>query len=947
MSGTVRLQVYLPLCAQIASATVATIAALTLIGWQFDILPLRSVVPGLTAMNPGGTAVSLLMAALSLWLLSMKAPHPALVMAGRLLGTLVVGVSVTYFACRTLHCTGPDGLLFAEKLAQEELLRGHPNRMAPNTAVTLLMTGLALLMLDMRLRGFWPAQLMALFGIVMGMSTILGYSFNALRLAGVEHYIPMALNTGVCLVLLNMAVLCARPARGLVSILCGNSTGGFIARLLLPVVVIVPTSLGWFYHVATASGMIDEPMMMGLLSLTNILLLTTLIWWIAAWLDSADRQRHEAEQLMKASEERFQLAVRGSNDGLWDWDIVRDRLYWSDKFKELLGITDLTFQPSYDEFKARLHPEESEDIIRQLEDHTKYQTPYDTEFRMRREDGTYIWLRARGTSIWDENGMATRTSGSVSDITGRKIIENAMAEARVIAENANRAKSEFLANMSHELRTPLNSIIGLARMVGQDEALPPAHREMIGIVSRSADNLLEIVNDILDLSKVESGHFDLESITFSLKEAIDHVVEAVLPLSSQKGLIFDYRFTGTALPYFNGDAMRLGRAITNLLSNAIKYTNAGTVTLVINVADGDPGIMTVLVSVKDTGIGIPVAMQERIFEKFIQADSSITRHYGGTGLGLSITRQVVEKMGGTMGLESVVDEGSHFWFTVPLQIADPEAIPQRNVLRRRVARRPQENRVPAAQARVLVAEDHLVNQAFMEKLLRHIGINHFDIVDDGQILLDTLSVADYDVVLMDCHMPVVSGYDATIAIRKQEDGTTRHIPIVAMTADAMIGTRERCLATGMDDYISKPIDQDEFREILAQWIDLPAGTALSAGGRREGAVDPDFDIEALRAFAQSPEELRGLMQTFLQQSDEIMAILRAHDTGADRSVWIAAAHKFKGGAATVRAEKLRALCSQAQVMADSPAAVLEALCAEIDAAYARTKRSIEKHMRDC
>ncbi len=942
MSGTFRFPVYLPLCARIASATVACMGMLTLIGWQYDILPLRSVFPGLTAMNPGSTACGLLMAGLSLWLLSAREPHPAVIIAGRVLAAAVVGIGITYFTCRAMGCAGPDTLLFKEKLDAEQLLRGHANRMAPNTAIALMTAGLSLLMLDLRVRGFWPAQLMALFGIIIGMSTILGYTFNALPLAGMKHYIPMALNTGICFVLLNMAVLCARPARGLVAIICSRSTGGQIARRLLPVAIIAPTALGWIYHTANISGMVTEPTMMGLLSLTNILFMAILLWWIASWLDSADRQRHKAEQMMQASEERFQLAVRGSNDGLWDWDILNGQLYWSDKFKEMLGIRAHEFEPSYEEFKNRLHPDESTQIIQQLEDHTKHQTPYDTEFRMRREDGTYIWLRARGSSIWDKDGMATRTSGSVTDITGRKMIEQAMEDARKIAESANRAKSEFLANMSHELRTPLNSIAGMTRMMRDDTRLLPEHREMTDIVGRSADNLLEIVNDILDLSKVESGHFDLEQITFSLKEAVDHVVETVLPLSSHKGLLFDYRFIPQSLPYFNGDAMRLGRAITNLLSNAIKYTDKGTVILTVDMEKDNPGMMTVCISVADTGIGIPAEMQARIFDKFIQADSSITRRYGGTGLGLAITREVVEKMGGAIGLESEAGKGSHFWFKVPLQVADGNAQPQKNVLRQRThVRTPGHNRTPAAEARILVAEDHMVNQSYMEKLLSHAGIGNFEIVGDGRAALQAAENGVFDVILMDCHMPDISGYEATAEIRMREAVTEQHIPIVAMTADAMVGTRERCLAAGMDDYISKPIDHDEFFEILSQWIILPDKTKSSETGRRPGIIDPDFDAGALAAFADTQEELHGLMRTFIRQSDAIMESLRAQCTNGHNATWSAASHKFKGGAATVRAERLRILCDQAQGMTDVSAMVREEMLRQIGEAYARTRRSME------
>lgn len=939
--------VYLPLCARIASTAVLCLGLMTMAGWAFDIPMLRSGFTGLTSMNPGGTALSLIMASLSLWFMSTKGKDKRMVLAGQICAGAVLVIAASYFTCRFMHCDGPDAMLFRDKLDAEEALLGHTNRMAPNTAAAMAMAGMALMMLDWKMRGLWPSQLLALGGIIIGMSTIMGYAFNAMAMAGVKDYIPMALNTGSCLVLLNMAILCARPRQGLMSTICSPGTGGLIARCLLPVVIVVPTALGWAYHRAMVSGTLAEPIVMGLFSMTNVLLLAGLIWWIASWLESAERERAAAEKMLQASEERFQLAVRGSNDGLWDWDVPNNKLYWSERFKDMLGIYDRDFQPSYEQFKARLHPEERTEIIRQLEDHVKFKTPYDTEFRMRREDGEYIWVRARGSSVWDNEGRATRTSGSVTDITDRRLATAEMLRARHNAEAASSAKSEFLANMSHELRTPLNSIIGMTRMLYEDAALNDEQREMISITAHSADTLLDIVNDILDLSKVEAGKLELESVTFSLREVTDRIVESILPLSSQKAVEFFYKFGPKNLPYFTGDPLRLGRVIMNLLSNALKYTHEGSVTLDVECAALDDGHMILRVGVTDTGIGVPENMQARIFEKFIQADTSVTRRYGGTGLGLSISKQIVEMMNGRIGVQSTEGIGSHFWFEIPLTVAADQAVTEfREHKRRFIQRPPRPDRKPAAQTRILVAEDHMVNQSFMRKLLARAGLENYHIVENGQALLAAWRGGGYDIIILDCHMPVMSGYEATATIRHEEQNTGAHIPIIAMTADAMTGTRERCLQTGMDDYISKPINQDEFFEVLGQWIILPERKTETGGVPSRKNKDTAFDVEGLRVYTNSEEELRALIATFVQQSDGIIDSLRRHCIDGKSSPWVAAAHKLKGGAAAMGAEELRAACEEAQMQEFATAAQRQVVLDRLIAGYAATRAAIDRYMEE-
>lgn len=396
-------------------------------------------------------------------------------------------------------------------------------------------------------------------------------------------------------------------------------------------------------------------------------------------------------------------------------------------------------------------------------------------------------------------------------------------EAMRQADRANEAKTEFLTNMSHELRTPMNSILGLTEILLNNEKIQPEQKELLSVILEAGETLLKILNDILDLAKIEAQGLVLDKKDFALKAMLGNVVKTLKPMAEGKNIALIERLPDEDVIIF-GDEVRLARIFTNLLGNAIKYTDEGNVTLLVQAEKHiRRGYITLFAEIKDTGIGIDEAKLELIFQKFSQADNSTTRKYGGTGLGLSITRELVNTMKGKIGVESKLGEGSRFWIEIPVEIsskqedADTEA-PKRSD--ETLETSDKAGLIPLKEARVIVAEDHPLNRVFMETFFREMGFEHVALAENGLEVLEIVKSQTVDVIFMDCHMPELNGYETTKAIRELEKETGMHKPIIAMTAKAMVGDREYCLASGMDDYISKPVDMQSLRRILRRWIDM-------------------------------------------------------------------------------------------------------------------------------
>lgn len=553
-------------------------------------------------------------------------------------------------------------------------------------------------------------------------------------------------------------------------------------------------------------------------------------------------------------------------------------------------------------------------------------------------------------SIMEIKGLKPLTFiGLTGDVSVRIKRENDLTSAMNVAEEASVAKSNFLAKMSHELRTPLNSIIGMSRMLFEDNTLSNDNQSMAKTVNKSSQNLLQIVNDILDISKIEAGGLVLENIGFDLKEVVSNVIDAMAPMASEKGINLKCSYNDDKIPYLLGDPLRVGRIITNLVGNSIKYTDRSdgvkskqNVDVLVDAISCRDDEVEVSLQVTDTGIGIAPTQIKRIFERFSQADASITRKYGGTGLGLSITKDLVEKMNGTIGVQSEVGEGSVFWVKIPFKITDHTHDDVKTEKQRNLRKCVSSDATPAVSS-ILIAEDHILNQELIRRLIARMGFGNYRVVENGKLAVEAFEGEKYDLILMDCHMPQKNGYEATREIRQSKKKSGKTIPIIALTADAMEGTREKCLKAGMTDYMSKPIDADDLYAILSQWVNFEERIEGETSSKATTNQDTFLDLSILEEYTESAEETKELINVYLQQSDLTLKTLEENCVDGKSIAWSEAAHKQKGGSVMIGANALSALCATAQGMVDSSASERQDLLGAILTEYQKVKKILAQY----
>jgi PAS domain S-box-containing protein len=550
---------------------------------------------------------------------------------------------------------------------------------------------------------------------------------------------------------------------------------------------------------------------------------------------------------LEESRVRLSQALDVTGMCIWELNLSNGQVSVQQKenFHAQLGYNEKDMPQNVEEWKKLIHPDDLELVNKEMEAHISEKKPfYELEHRMQDKSNKWRWVHTKGKIVeFDEKNKPLRIVGTAVDTTERKQAEEELRRAKeeaelsrrdieqinkylgaqtqkanelaAQAEKANSYKSEFLANISHEIRTPLNAIIGFSEILLED-GLTAEQKEHLSIIHSSSEHLLELLNDILDFSKIEAGRIDIEPQRCSLKKILCELESVTRSSASGKNLEFEVR-TGDGLPAFiYTDPKRLHQCLTNLVSNAIKFTEEGHVYVYVSLEE-NKGRPHIRFDVEDTGVGIPEEKQDKIFESFSQADGSITRRFGGTGLGLAITRQLALKLEGEVKVTSRPKEGSVFTLLIPADVdveKEPSlgSMPSSEQNRKKVAEMTDKKML---KGRVLVAEDTVTNQMLIKRLLSRVGVDVV-IVSDGQDAIDAGMNGDFDVILMDIQMPKMSGLEATKTLR--DNGLVT--PIIALTAHAMKGDEEKCLKSGCNDYLSKPINVTKLMNVLEKYLPL-------------------------------------------------------------------------------------------------------------------------------
>ena len=549
-------------------------------------------------------------------------------------------------------------------------------------------------------------------------------------------------------------------------------------------------------------------------SLVSIVIFSVL----GAMLIYSQRKTNKTQSELGDANKRLNILLQATSDGILDWDLKNNNLMISPKFKNLLGYEDDEIKSDFDSIFDLIHPEDKLSTWLYARKIITPENPvFNQIFRMKHKDGSWAWISAKGIGFFDEHNQLERFVGVHTDVTLQKNLETLLKYSKDQAEIEGQQKSDFLAYMSHEIRSPLSAVVGLTKLLSETSPLTEDQKKYLSALRSGADTVYGLLNNILDLSKISANAAKLEKTEFNLNQVVNDTISLASFPARQKNIKLNSNISPEANGNFWGDPYRIKQIINNLLNNAIKFTESGSVTLSVKIVpDFGSKDIKAEISVHDTGIGIPKDKLVSIFDPYIQSTDDITRKYGGTGLGLAICKQFVEMMGGKIEVESDIGQGSTFKVYIPLE-KNPKltSVPGKKAAKADKLEKP----AVITQNTILLVEDYAPNAMVAETVIKNLGYSCVSVDTAKEALLKLSSKAgnNIGIILMDVNLPDMNGFETTKLIRRLEQDNSRPPrKIIAMTAHNLIGDKEKCIAVGMDDYISKPFTPEELAEKLGQ-----------------------------------------------------------------------------------------------------------------------------------
>lgn len=815
------------------------LSTLTIISWNFNIPILRTLVPGFPGMIP---TTAFIVAVIGFTLLLSLPPAQQERLSRLRLGLVTALSAVTMIiAIGTLAAyifSTPTSFNLNALFSVTPPATGVPpgGNMSVQTALaTLFLTSAILLHLllvqfenrltpRMLQRGVMAIQLLPILTLGLCCLAAIGYIQGIPRYALISKFLGFSLPTLISFVLLAVSSLQLRRDSGYIAILIGEGSAGLFLRRFVWFSVFGPLLITLIIAWGEANVLYPDSFSMGLFVIFTIgaLIATSIV--TAKAIQETEDQRigfeltkgrvalQETEEDLRDTKDRLQFALDASGMGTWELYLNGSgKLLWSNTTEALFGLSPGEFSGYAVEMRKYIHPNDRDRLLTAQNKAIAEHRDLDADFRCIKSDGMIRWLRVKGRGTYDADGKPLKIGGTILDITREKFHQQTIENALQAAQSANDLKSNFLASMSHEIRTPLGAILGFTELLRDPAVTQSEREEYLKIITRNGETLSQLINDILDLSKVEAGHMNIENIRFALRATVEDVASLLRGKADKKGIELIIKYADGLPEFITSDPVRLKQVLFNLVGNAIKFTPKGQVSIEVHQIKN-----RIVFDVKDTGIGIKADQRKHLFQPFIQADGSITRRFGGTGLGLSLSRNLASLLGGDVELqESNIGVGSVFRASIENRenkesVADFEIAQDAKAMALANEKSDLKN-ISFEGAEILVVDDSIDNQNLIEHILKKYGAKTY-FADDGLQATKKAKERPYDLILMDIQMPVMDGLAATKIVRREG----YRGPIIALTAHAMKDTHAECISVGCTGFLSKPIDSKN----LVKTIDM-------------------------------------------------------------------------------------------------------------------------------